>query len=257
MSSPSTQSEPPSAPSILITGASRGIGRAIAERFAEDKANLLLGYAADDAAMEETAERCRDRGAQVVTVRRDLAEPLAGKALVEAALESHGRLDVVVNNAAVVVEELVGALSDEQLEAMIGVNVLGLTRVARAAIRPMLRQRGGSIVNVSSIAARHPRRGAVVYAASKAYVETFTKALALELGPKNIRVNAVAPGIIRTAMSQELLAKEGEALERRVGLRRLGEAAEVANAVHYLCSPAASYVNGAVLEVDGGFPVAE
>lgn len=238
----------------VVTGASRGIGAAIAERFAEHGAKLVLVHARDVAAMDAVDARCRAAGADVCVVRGDLAAAETVHAVCEQADRRFGRLDVLVNNAAVVAEDLLPMLDDDRLERMLAVNVLGLTRLTRAALRPMLRQRSGCVVNLSSIAARLPSRGNAVYAGTKGYVEAFTRALAVEVGKKGIRVNAIAPGIVQTAMTAGVrTAVAAEDLRGRVALARLGNPADVAGVALFLASDDAAYINGAVIAVDGGF----
>ncbi|HEY3354232.1 MAG TPA: SDR family oxidoreductase [Polyangia bacterium] len=242
----------PAARVAIVTGASRGIGRAVAVRLAQEGTELVLGHARDAAAMDETVAACRAAGADPAVVRIDVTAADAPAALVGAAL-ARGRLDVLVNNAGAVADDLLAVATDADLDRMLAVNIAALTRLTRAALRPMLRQRGGAIVNLSSVLATRPGRGNAIYAGTKGFVEAFTRALAVEVGGKGIRVNAVAPGIIATGMTRAVQALAGAALRERVALRRLGTAAEVAAAVAFLCSADAAYVSGAILAVDGGF----
>lgn len=237
----------------VVTGASRGIGRAVAERLAVEGARVVLGYRRDSEAAELAAAACRAAGAEARVVCGDVAAPETAAALVGAAIAAWGRLDVLVNAAGVVADGLLATLGDEELAAMLGANVEGLVRTCRAAMRPMLRQRGGAVVNLSSALATRPGRGNAVYAGTKGFVESFTRALAVEVGRKGVRVNAVAPGVIDTDMTRTVQALAGDALRERIALRRLGRPEEVAAAVVWLASDDAAYVNGAVLGVDGGF----
>ncbi len=236
----------------LVTGASRGIGRAIAERLASEGARaLLLHHREDVAAMAACEAACVAAGAEVLVRRGDLAEPACADGLVAAALERWGRLDLLVNNAGVVVEELLPQLAEEELQRLLAVNIAAPVRLARAAVRPMLRQRAGVIVNLSSVAARQPGRGAAVYAGTKGFLESFTRALAVEVGRKGVRVNAIAPGLIETGMNRAARGLAGEALTARVALARAGQPGEVAALCAFLASEEASYLSGAVLSVDG------
>jgi 3-oxoacyl-[acyl-carrier protein] reductase len=236
----------------IVTGASRGIGRAVALRLAGAGARLVLAHRRDVPAMEEVSTACRSLGAEVETHRGDLGGPSTAAALVELASTRFGRLDVLVNSAALDVEGLLADLDEAALQEMVSTNILGIVRTSRAALRPMLRQRSGSIVSLSSIAAARPGRGNAVYAGTKGFVEAFTRALAVEVGRKGIRVNAVAPGVVETGMTEALRALAGEGIKERVALRRFATPEEVAGAVAFLASDEASYISGAILAVDGG-----
>lgn len=237
---------------IVITGASRGIGRAIAERVSGAGTRLLLCYRDNHQAAAEVERVCRERGAEVMLFSGDLCEPGMPDKLKDAALDRFGSIDVLVNNAAVVHEDLLAMLADDELDAMIATNIGAVTRLTRAFVRPMLRQRSGSIVNVSSMLAARPSRGNAVYAGTKGYIESFTRAMAVELGAKNIRVNAVCPGLIETGMSQAVRVLAGDELRKDIPLRRFGQPAEVANVVAFLASDEAAYVTGSIFGVHGG-----
>lgn len=237
----------------IVTGASRGIGRAIALRLAGEGAGVALAYRSDDRAAEEAAEECRRAGSDVIVVRGDVGDPAFAPELVGAALERFGGIDALVNNAGAVCDELLAVLTDDELARMVSTNVLGVVHTCRAVIRPMLGRRAGAIVNLSSVLAQRPGRGNAVYAGTKGFVESFTRALAVELGRKGIRVNAVAPGVVETDMSRTVRSLAGEEIKDRIPMRRFCDPGEVAAAVAFLISDEASYINGAVLAVDGGF----
>lgn len=237
----------------VVTGASRGIGRAIAERLAREGARLVLNGRRESAALREAEAACRALGAEVATVPGDIAEEKIAQSICGEAVARFATLDILVNNAGVSGGEFLALLPDADLDRMISTNVLGLVRMSRAAIRPMLDQHSGCIINLSSVLATRPGRGNTVYAGTKGFVESFTRALAAELGKKNIRVNAVAPGIIETEMSGEVRSLAGGALREPIALKRFGRPEEVASLVAFLASDDGAYISGAVLPVDGGF----
>jgi 3-oxoacyl-[acyl-carrier protein] reductase len=238
---------------VLVTGASRGIGRAVALQFARTRADLVLNFARNATAMGEVQEACLAAGSRVVVQQGSIADPETAQRLCDTAVEKFGGLDVLVNNAGIVVDNPLEALSDDEVRIMVCTNAQGPVWMARAALRPMMRQRSGCIINVSSVLATRPGRGNAVYAATKGFVESFTRALAVEVGCKGIRVNAVAPGMIETDMSKELRAGAGEALAERIALRRFGNPDEIASVIVFLASDQATYTHGAIVPVDGAF----
>jgi 3-oxoacyl-[acyl-carrier protein] reductase len=237
----------------LITGASRGIGRAIAERFADEGAKLFLGCRRNGDSLKATADECRVRGVEVETFMGDIGCASICADMIDGAVARFCRLDILVNNAGVVHEGLLATVDDAELEEMLRTNVLGTVYLSRAALRPMMRQRGGSIINFSSASASRPNRGNSVYAGTKGFIESFSRGLAVEVGRKGIRVNVVAPGVIETEMTSAVRALAGEEISARIGLARFGRSGEVASAALFLASEESGYVNGAVLAVDGGY----
>ena len=238
----------------LITGAGRGIGRVIAEQMAQDGAivyvnDLVLGD------MEEWAADCSSRNnTKVVPVAFDVTDSSALKAGLMSVYKAEGRLDCVVNNAAIIANQKLGMVTKPLLEKMFSVNVFAVIDMIQLASRLMARNGGGSIVNIASITAVVGSPGQVAYSSTKGAIISLTKSAAKELSPLQIRVNAVAPGIIKTERFAELYEADGEKIDQRIGriaLGRLGTPQDVANAVAFLASDRASYISGQILGVDG------
>jgi 3-oxoacyl-[acyl-carrier protein] reductase len=237
---------------VCVTGGSRGIGQAIVTAFADAGAKVVFTYLGAQSAAQELTAQLGERGGHAVGYRvdvRDEAETDGFFAMLEA---EHGRLDVLVNNAGVIRDGLTATMAEDDWSTVVATNLTGAFHCVRPAVRAMLRQRGGAIINVSSVAATHPGRGHANYAASKGGIEALTRALAVELGGKGIRVNAVAPGMIETDMSKAVMQLAGDEVLARIPMKRLGLPREVAAAVLFLASPRASYVSGAILPVNGG-----
>ena len=238
---------------VIITGGSRGIGRAIAFRFAEEKPKLvLLHYDPDDSAAKETLERLVERGVQGEAHRIDVSSRGDVDRLFKEVLARFGRVDVLVNNAGITKDGLLMRMSEDEWDLVLRVNLKGVFNCSQAVIRSMIKERSGRIVNISSVAGQMGNAGQTNYAASKAGIMGFTKSLAREVGSRGITVNAVAPGYINTEMTSSLPDKLKEAFVQQIPLARVGEPEEVAEAVHWLCSGGSKYVTGQVIHVDGG-----
>jgi 3-oxoacyl-[acyl-carrier protein] reductase len=227
----------------LVTGGSRGIGRAIAAELANAGAEVVIGYRSGGEEAEGVAGEIGGRAVQA-----DVSDPEEAKRLVEEA----GEVDVLVNNAGVTRDGLLARMSDEDWDVVIDTNLRGTFNTCRAVTRGMMKRRAGAIVNVSSIVGVHGNPGQTNYSASKAGIIGFTKALARELGSRGVRANVVAPGYISTRLTNELPEELKGAMLANTPLGRFGDPEDVAGAVRFLCSDAAAFVTGEVLLVDGG-----
>jgi len=235
----------------LVTGAARGIGRAIAVQLAADGADVALCDVKADW-LEETAAAVRDLGRRAECYAMDVADGAAVGAAVARAVDDFGRLDILVNNAGITRDTLLIRMSEEDWDRVLDINLKGAFLVTKAAAKLMMKQRAGAIVNIASVVGLMGNAGQANYTASKAGLIALTKTAAKELGSRNIRVNAVAPGFIRTAMTDQLSEAAKDAMLRLVPLGRPGEPEDVARAVAFLASDNAAYVNGQVLTVCGG-----
>jgi 3-oxoacyl-[acyl-carrier protein] reductase len=237
----------------LVSGGSRGIGRAIVELLAAEGADVTFFFRDNAEAAAAVVEAARRADQRITAEQVDVRDGAACSAAVERAAERCGRIDVLVNNAGVVRDNLLGLLDDDDIRQVLDTNVGGVFNVTRAVVPYMVTQRAGKIINISSVAGEKGGRGQTNYAASKGAINALTRALAVELAPRRITVNAVAPGVIETEMSQAIRERAAEEVQSRILLRRFGTAMEIAYAVLFLASKYADYITGEVLHVDGGF----
>jgi 3-oxoacyl-[acyl-carrier protein] reductase len=236
----------------LITGGSRGIGRACAVELARRGAAVVLSWASNEAAAQEAVKLCEAAGGAAKAIHLDVTDTRACADAVDALVEERGRLDVLVNNAGLSIDGLVMRVKDEDWDLQLDTNLKGAFALIRAASRPMMRQRSGAIVNVTSVVGESGNAGQAAYSASKAGLIGLTKSVARELSSRNIRVNAVSPGFIATDMTARLSPEAHERTLAAIPLGRLGAPEDVARAVAFLASDAAAYVTGEILKVNGG-----
>jgi 3-oxoacyl-[acyl-carrier protein] reductase len=237
----------------LVTGGSRGIGRAIVERLAGDGMDVVFFYRGNAEAAAEVAAAVVAAGGKAEARQVDIVDAAAVTSAVEHVIETRGRIDLLVNNAGIVRDNLLALLDDADIASVLDTNVGGVFNVTRAVVPHMISKRAGRIVNLSSVAGDKPGRGQANYAASKGAINAFTRAMAVELASRKITVNCVAPGVIETEMSQQVRDLAGDEVKARILLRRYGQAQDVAHAVWFLASRFADYITGEVLHVDGGF----
>jgi 3-oxoacyl-[acyl-carrier protein] reductase len=235
----------------LVTGGSRGIGRGIVLALAREGAKVAFVYRGSQAAAESLAAEV---GPNCKAIQADVAQPQAAQRVVDQVIADWGRVDILVNNAGVIKDGLFLRMEQGDWDTVLDTNLGGTFAFCRAVVAQMaLKQRSGRIINVSSVAAEHVNAGQCNYAASKGAVNSFTRALAVELGSRNVTVNAVAPGFVETDMTEAIKNKAGDFIQKKlIPARRLGKPEDIAAAVVFLASPGASYITGQVITVDGG-----
>ncbi|MEE0553328.1 MAG: 3-oxoacyl-[acyl-carrier-protein] reductase [Clostridia bacterium] len=236
----------------IVTGGSRGIGRAVAVRLAKDGMNLVINYRGNSAAAEETERMCRELGAEVLLVQGDVSCAEDCEKLAAQAKEAFGRVDVLVNNAGITRDGLLARMTEEDFRAVLDVNLVGPWNMMKAVNRIMMKQRYGRIVNLSSVTGLMGNMGQTNYAAAKAGILGMTKSYAREVAGRGITVNAVAPGFIDTDMTEAMPEGAKDKIITGIPMGRTGKPEDVAEAVAFLASEQAGYITGEVLRVDGG-----
>jgi 3-oxoacyl-[acyl-carrier protein] reductase len=236
----------------LVTGGSRGIGAAIALCLADAGAHVMISYRSSSAEAQKVADEIAKKGRVSTTFQSDAANFNQSKDLIEKIIASHHRLDILVNNAGVTRDGLLMRMSEDAWDTVIDTNLKSVFNLSKAALHPMMSQRSGKIINITSISGLIGNAGQTNYAASKAGIVGFTKSLAKELGSRNIQVNAVAPGFVETDMTAKLTDEQRRKLEESIPLRRTAKPEEIAGVVRFLASSDADYITGQVICVDGG-----
>ncbi|WP_194190213.1 3-oxoacyl-[acyl-carrier-protein] reductase [Clostridium chrysemydis] len=236
----------------VVTGASRGIGRAIAKRLAKAGSNIVINYRSSEKEASELKNELEDMNVEVLVYKCDIQNINEVSDMLKAAKEKFGKIDIMVNNAGITKDTLLLRMKEEDFDSVIDVNLKGVFNCLKEITPIMVRQKSGKIINLSSVIGLIGNAGQVNYAASKAGVIGMTKSLAKEVGSRGITVNAVAPGFIQTDMTNDLNDKYKDEIKKNIPLRRLGEAEDVANLVAFLASEESSYITGQVINVDGG-----
>ena len=237
---------------VLITGGSRGIGRAFVEACADAGAKIAFTYRSSSDVAEALREELASRGTEVLAIQGDAADFSSAEATVKQVIDTFGSLDVLINNAGVTRDNLLIRMTEEDWDAVIGTNLKSVFNFAKAAYRPMMKQRAGSIINISSVVGIMGNPGQANYSASKAGIIGFTKSLAKELGGRNVRVNAIAPGFVATDMTDALPDAARDAMLGAIPLNRPATPNDISAAAVFLASDASAYITGHVLHVDGG-----
>ncbi len=236
----------------IVTGASRGIGRAIAIELAKAGAAVVVNYAGNAAAAQEVKDIITQSGGQAIAVQADVADAEAVKALVKTTIENFGHIDILVNNAGITRDIPLAMMKEEDWDAVINTNLKGVYNCTKAVLKPMIKQKCGKIINMTSVVGIMGNAGQANYAAAKAGVIGFTKSMARELAARSITVNAIAPGFITTDMTAVIPEQAKIELAKKIPLGKLGTPEDVAAAVLFLASESANYITGQTLNIDGG-----
>lgn len=236
----------------LVTGASRGIGRAIALTLAAEGCNVIVNYAGSEAAAAETVAKIKELGREAIMVKANVSSADDVNEMFKTALDTFGQIDILVNNAGITRDNLMMRMKEDEWDDVIDTNLKGVFNCIKAATRPMMKQRSGRIINITSVVGVLGNPGQANYVAAKAGVIGLTKTAARELASRGITVNAVAPGFIDTDMTAVLPEDVKASMLTQIPLSRLGQAEEIASVVHFLASDAAAYMTGQTLHVDGG-----
>lgn len=236
----------------IVTGGSRGIGRATAERLAASGATVVVNYRGNAAAAEATVAAITAAGGKAMAVQGDVSQPADVEQLVKTTLEQFGRIDILVNNAGITRDNLLLRMKESDFDEVIATNLRGVFLCTRAVLRPMTKQRFGRIINITSVIGLIGNAGQANYAAAKAGIIGFTKSTAREMASRGITVNAIAPGFIETEMTETLNEETRKAILATIPLGRFGQPAEVAGLICFLASDAGSYISGQTLTIDGG-----
>jgi 3-oxoacyl-[acyl-carrier protein] reductase len=237
----------------LVTGGSRGIGRAIVKAFAAEGAKVAVVYRGSKEAADNLVKEVRQTGGTALAVQTDVTDSAAAQQCVEKVEKELGPVDILVNNAGVIHDDLFVRMEPEHWQTVLQTNLGGTYNFCRAVAYPMMKRRAGRIINVSSIAAEHVNLGQTNYAASKGAINSFTRALAVELASRNVTVNAIAPGFIETDMSAAIRNKAGDLIEKKmIPMKRIGKPEDIAHVAVFLASSDSAYITGQVLTVDGG-----
>ena len=237
---------------VLVTGGSRGIGKEVALKFAENGYNVVINYVSDKTNVEELKSEFEVKGIKSLIMKADVTDKEAIDELVKQAIEEFGAIDLLLNNAGITKDNLLMRMSEEEFDKVIEINLKGTYVVTKAVTKYMMKKRKGSIINLSSVVGVAGNAGQCNYSASKAGIIGFTKSVAKELASRNIRANAVAPGFIETDMTAILSDEIKENIHNQIPLKRMGTAKEVANLIYFLGSEESSYITGQVINVDGG-----